>query len=120
MFNILKTANRTIDQSRKLMARTNTAILALTIFMVTSPAMASSPSSTGSGLPWEDALDKILTSVQGPVARALILISVIVTGLGLAFGEHGSGMKKVMGIAFGGAVVIGATSFVSTLFGASI
>jgi hypothetical protein len=29
-------------------------------------------------------------------------------------------MKKVMGIAFGGAVVIGATSFVSTLFGASI
>lgn len=88
------------------------------VAMTACPALASSPSSSGSGLPWEDALDKILTSIQGPVARAMILIAVIVTGLGLAFGEHGSGFKKVMGIAFGGAVVVGATSFVSTLFGA--
>lgn len=95
--------------------------LAVTAFVLaaTSPAFASSPSAGGSGMPWEGPLDTILTSIQGPVARVLILISIIVCGLGMAFGEHGGGFKKVMGIAFGGSLVIGALSFVSTLFGAS-
>jgi len=47
------------------------------------------------------------------------LLAIIATGIGMAFGEHGSGFKKVMGIAFGGSIVIGAVSFVSTLFGAT-
>jgi type IV secretory pathway VirB2 component (pilin) len=81
-------------------------------------AHAATPGAGGSGLPWEAPLDTILQSVQGPVARVFILIAVIVTGLGMAFGEHGSGFKKVMGIAFGGAIVIGAVAFLTTLFGA--
>ena len=91
----------------------------LMISLLCSPAFASNPSSTGSSMPWEGPLDKILTSIQGPVARVFILISIVVCGLGMAFGEHGGGFKKVMGIAFGGAIVIGAISFVSTLFGAA-
>lgn len=93
---------------------------ALTAFVLaaTSPAFASAPSAGGSGMPWEGPLDTILTSIQGPVARVFILISIIVCGIGMAFGEHGGGFKKVMGIAFGGSLVIGALSFVSTLFGA--
>ena len=89
------------------------------VLAATSPAFASTPSAGGSGMPWEGPLDTILTSIQGPVARVFILISIIVCGLGMAFGEHGSGFKKVMGIAFGGSLVIGAISFVSTLFGAA-
>ena len=100
------------DKSRQLAA-------AAFVLAVTSPAFASSPSSGGSGMPWEGPLDTILTSIQGPVARVFILISIIVCGLGMAFGEHGGGFKKVMGIAFGGSLVIGAISFVSTLFGAT-
>lgn len=95
------------------------AVTGLVIAALSSPAFAGSPSSTGSSMPWEAPLDTILTSIQGPVARVFILISIIVCGLGMAFGEHGGGFKKVMGIAFGGAIVIGAVSFVSTLFGAS-
>lgn len=94
-------------------------LAALTILAMTSPAFASSPSAGGSGMPWEGPLDQILTSIQGPVARVFILIAIIATGIGMAFGEHGSGFKKVMGIAFGGSIVIGAVSFVSTLFGAT-
>lgn len=90
----------------------------LTFAFFTNVVLAASPSAGGSGLPWEAPLDTILQSIQGPVARVFILISVIVTGLGMAFGEHGSGFKKVMGIAFGGAIVIGAISFITTLFGA--
>jgi len=94
-------------------------LAALTILAITSPAFASSPSAGGSGLPWEAPLTQILTSIQGPVARVFILLAIIATGIGMAFGEHGSGFKKVMGIAFGGSIVIGAVSFVSTLFGAT-
>lgn len=95
------------------------ALAGVVIAALASPALASSPSSGGSGMPWEGPLNTILTSIQGPVARVFILIAIIVTGLGMAFGEHGSGFKKIMGIAFGGSIVIGAISFVSTLFGAS-
>ncbi len=95
------------------------AFAGLVIAAMTAPAFASTPSAGGSGMPWEAPLQTILTSIQGPVARVFILISIIVCGLGMAFGEHGSGFKKIMGIAFGGAIVIGAVSFVSTLFGAS-
>jgi type IV secretory pathway VirB2 component (pilin) len=95
------------------------AAIATFVLAATSPVFASAPSAGGSGMPWEGPLDTILTSIQGPVARVFILISIIVCGIGLAFGEHGGGFKKVMGIAFGGSLVIGALSFVSTLFGAT-
>jgi len=105
-----------VNQAR---AKVNQLLAGLVIATITSPAFAGSPSSGGSGMPWEAPLNTILSSIQGPVARVFILISIIVCGIGMAFGEHGSGFKKIMGIAFGGAIVIGAVSFVSTLFGAS-
>jgi type IV secretory pathway VirB2 component (pilin) len=88
-------------------------------YVFAAPVMASSGSSGGSGMPWENPLNQILNSIQGPVARVMILLSIIATGVMMAFGEHGSGFKKVMGIAFGGSIVLGATSFVSSLFGAA-
>lgn len=104
---------------KKVSQATRNAAIVLFVAAVTSPAFASAPNAGGSGMPWEGPLDTILTSIQGPVARVFILISVVVCGLGMAFGEHGSGFKKVMGIAFGGSIVVGAISFLTTLFGAS-
>jgi len=98
--------------------KSNQVVLGLIVAAANSPAFASSPSSSGSGMPWEGPLTTILTSIQGPVARVGILLAIIITGLMMAFGEHGSGFKKIMGIAFGGAIVVGAVSFVSGLFGA--
>jgi type IV secretory pathway VirB2 component (pilin) len=93
---------------------------ATALFAVLSfPVLAAAPAAAGSGLPWEAPLDTILKSIQGPVARVFILVAIIITGLMAAFGEHGSGLRKVMGIAFGGSIVIGAVSFVTTLFGAT-
>lgn len=108
-----------LAQLRAVHTKAGQLLTGLFIAALTSPAFASSPSSGGSGMPWEGPLNTILSSIQGPVARVFILISIIVCGLGMAFGEHGSGFKKIMGIAFGGSIVIGAISFVSTLFGAS-
>jgi type IV secretory pathway VirB2 component (pilin) len=87
--------------------------------IISQSALAASSAGGGSGLPWEAPLDTILKSIQGPVARVLILLAIIITGIMFAFGEHGSGFKKILGIACGGAIVLGAVSFMGTLFGAT-
>ena len=38
-------------------------------------------------MPWEEPLQQVLESVQGPVAKIVAVIIIIVTGLTLAFGE---------------------------------
>ena len=48
----------------------------------------------GSGMPWEAPLQSILESIEGPVAKILATIVIILTGLGLAFGESISGKMK--------------------------
>lgn len=99
--------------------RATHAAVAAGVMTAATTAHASSPSSGGSGMPWESPLNSILTSLQGPVARFGIIGAIIVTGIMMAFGEHGSGFKKVMGIAFGGSIVLGAVTFATTLFGAA-
>jgi type IV secretion system protein VirB2 len=45
----------------------------------------------GSNMPWEAPLQSILDSVQGPVAKIVAVIIIIVTGLSLAFGDTSDG-----------------------------
>nr|WDE72638.1 Conjugative transfer protein TrbC [Cupriavidus gilardii] len=104
---------------QKRLRKAGSSMLAFALIALSGAAQAASPNSSGSGMPWEGPIDKILNSIQGPVARAFLIISIIVTGLMMAFGEHGSGFRKVMGIAFGGSIVVMVVSFVSSLFGAT-
>ena len=41
----------------------------------------------GSNMPWEQPLQQILQSIEGPVAKIVAVIIIIVTGLTLAFGD---------------------------------
>ena len=61
-------------------------IAAATLIAVSTPAYAS-----GSGMPWEAPLESILESIQGPVAKILAVIIIIITGLTLAFGDTSGG-----------------------------
>ena len=47
--------------------------------LIAAPAWAS-----GSNMPWEQPLQQILDSIQGPVAKIIAVIIIIVTGLSLA------------------------------------
>ena len=87
--------------------------LSLTAFAVTLtfPAHAA-----GSGMPWEAPLQSILDSIEGPVAKILATIVIILTGLGLAFGESGGGMRKLLQIVFGLSIAFAATSFFLSFF----
>src|SRR3546814_10326167 len=49
----------------------------------------------GTGMPWEQPLQQVLDSVQGPVAKIIAVIIIIVTGLTLAFGETAGGFRRL-------------------------
>ena len=48
----------------------------------------------GSNMPWEQPLQQILDSVQGPVAKIVACIAIILTGLTWAFGETSGGFRR--------------------------
>ena len=70
----------------------------------------------GSNMPWEAQLQSILESVEGPVARIVAVIIIIVTGLSLAFGDTSGGFRRLVQIVFGLSIAFAATSFFLTFF----
>ena len=71
----------------------------------------------GAGMPWEGPLDQLVQSLSGPVARAIGVAAIIVTGLGLAFGEGGGGLRKGLWVVFGLTIAFSSTSFFLSFFG---
>jgi type IV secretory pathway VirB2 component (pilin) len=71
----------------------------------------------GAGMPWETPLNSFLTSLTGPVAKIVGVAAVVITGLGIAFSEGGSGMRKIVTVAFGLTIAFSATTFFLPLFG---
>lgn len=47
-----------------------------------------------SGMPWEGPLDRLANSLQGPVARVAGIVSIVATGIGLAFSDGGTLVRK--------------------------
>lgn len=70
----------------------------------------------GSSMPWEAPLESILESVQGPVARIIAVIIIIVTGLTLAFGDTSGGFRRLIQIVFGLSIAFAASSFFMSFF----
>jgi type IV secretion system protein VirB2 len=66
-------------------------------------------------LPWDSPLQTLLRGFTGTTAHLLILIAIVLSGLGFAMGEHGSMMRRAIGIVFGGSIAIGAASLAATL-----
>jgi type IV secretory pathway VirB2 component (pilin) len=68
-------------------------------------------------MPWESPLKKMLASLQGPTAQAIIIGAIVIAGLALCVGEAGSFFRRAMAAVFGGAVAIGASTWAPVLFG---
>ena len=73
-------------------------------------------SAAGSNMPWEQPLNQILQSVQGPVAKILAVIIIIMTGLTLAFGDTSGGFRRLIQIVFGLSIAFAASSFFLSFF----
>ena len=95
-------------RSRRLLA----AALSLVLFeLFDLPAHAA-----GSNMPWEQPLNRILESIQGPVAKVIAVIVIILTGLALAFGETSGGFRRLIQIVFGLSIAFAASSFFLSFF----
>ena len=81
------------------------------VALVSAPAWAA-----GSNMPWEQPLNQILQSVQGPVAKILAVIIIITTGLTLAFGDTSGGFRRLIQIVFGLSIAFAASSFFLAFF----
>jgi type IV secretion system protein VirB2 len=87
------------------------AVAAMFLLGVVLPAQAA-----GSNMPWEAPLQSILDSIQGPVAKIVAVIIIIVTGLTLAFGDTSGGFRRLIQIVFGLSIAFAASSFFLSFF----
>ncbi|MDP0926533.1 TrbC/VirB2 family protein [Paracoccus onubensis] len=71
---------------------------------------------SGSSMPWEAPLQSILESIEGPVAKIIAVIIIIMTGLTLAFGDTGGGFRRLIQIVFGISIAFAASSFFLSFF----
>ncbi|WP_429923217.1 TrbC/VirB2 family protein [Agrobacterium vitis] len=85
--------------------------LASIALLTAAPAHAS-----GSSMPWEEPLQQILESIEGPVAKIVAVIIIIATGLALAFGDTSGGFRKLIQIVFGLSIAFAASSFFLSFF----
>ena len=91
--------------------RLATACAVILFAALTAPAYAA-----GTNMPWEQPLTQILDSIQGPVAKVISVIVIIMTGLTLAFGESSGGFRKLIQIVFGLSIAFAASSFFLSFF----
>lgn len=89
-----------------------------TAIAVSFVALSLSPaaSAAGSSMPWEAPLQSILESIEGPVAKIIAVMIIIITGLTLAFGDTSGGARKLIQIVFGLSIAFAASSFFLSFF----
>ena len=70
----------------------------------------------GGTLPWDAPLNTLQTDLQGPVAHAITTAAIIGTGLMWSVSEHGTGVRKMSAVAFGGSAALGAATLMTRVF----
>jgi type IV secretion system protein VirB2 len=90
----------------------------LAIFaLAAEPALATNASGATGGLPWETPLNTIRDSLKGPVALAISLIGIVVTGAMLIFGgEINEFARRVIMMVLVVALLVQANTILTTLF----
>jgi type IV secretory pathway VirB2 component (pilin) len=80
------------------------------------PIKAFAAITAGGALPWDLPLTTLQTDLQGPVAHAVTTAAIIGAGIMWSVTEHGTGVRKMSALAFGGSCALGATQLMTTLF----
>lgn len=68
-------------------------------------------------MPWEGPICSVARSLSGPMAKAIAVIAVVISGLLLAFGELGGIFKTFMGLLMGIAMALMAVQWVGFIDG---
>ena len=81
--------------------------------------LARSASAASAGMPWESPLSQLVSSLTGPVARAVGVFAIIAVGFGMAMSEGGSALKKAPWVVLGLAIAFSAASWGLSFMGFS-
>lgn len=65
----------------------------------------------GGGMPWEGPLQQLLDSLTGPVSRVVGAVAIVGLGIGIAFSEGGSMMRRALWVVLGLAIAFNAVSW---------
>ena len=76
-----------------------------------SGGLGSVGSALGGGMPWEGPLNQLLDSLTGPVSRVVGAVAIIALGVGIAFSEGGSMMRKALWVVLGLAIAFNAVTW---------
>jgi len=101
-----------IHHLSRIRRRIATAVSVAFLSMMLAPVAHAS----GSSMPWEAPLQSILQSIEGPVAKIIAVIIIIVAGLTLAFGDTSGGFRRLIQIVFGLSIAFAASSFFLSFF----
>lgn len=95
---------------------TSALVIATVAIAIAGPAVASS----GSGLPWDQPIQKLVDGVKGPVAFGFAFMGLIALGVRWIYGgDLGPAAKMLMTLVIGVAILAGAAGFLASLFGLS-
>ena len=94
-----------------------TAAVCGVLLVAASPALAAT--SGGDPMPWEGPMDRFLAFFTGPFVRIAAIIAIVLIGIGMAFSENGTGMRKMTTAFFGLALAFGAATWGLSFFGFS-
>nr|WIE91281.1 TrbC/VirB2 family protein [Mesorhizobium sp. WSM4875] len=100
----------------RLLSRCHASLAAASVAIAVNLMLAPVAHASGSSMPWEQPLEKILESVEGPVSKIIAVIIIIVTGLTLAFGDSSGGFRRLIQIVFGLSIAFAASSFFLSFF----
>ncbi|WP_328591677.1 TrbC/VirB2 family protein [Prosthecochloris vibrioformis] len=73
--------------------------------------MANTAFAASTSMPWEGPLEQLLNSLTGPVSRVIGAVAIVSLGLGLAFSDGGSVMRKALWVVMGLAIAYNAVSW---------
>jgi len=90
-------------------------VMAMSVTVLTM-VLAPAAHASGSSMPWEAPLQSVLESIEGPVAKIIAVMIIIITGLTLAFGDTSGGARKLIQIVFGLSIAFAASSFFLSFF----
>lgn len=100
----------------RLVSRLRRQIVGAASTLVITMMIAPAAHAAGSSMPWEAPLQSILESIEGPVAKIIAVIIIIITGLTLAFGDTSGGFRRLIQIVFGLSIAFAASSFFLSFF----
>ena len=91
------------------------ALAAAGVLLLAGPAMAANTG--GDPMPWEGPMEQFLNFFTGPFVRIAAVLAIVLLGVGMAFSENGTGMRKLVTAFFGISLAFGAATWGLQFFG---